>query len=235
MKDDIELIVIGASGGIGQKIVEAFSGEAKIFGTYFRSPPGELVGGERYFKVDVTDPASAQEFFEEISPALRRPVLVYAPGVSINGVAHRVRDEDWHRTMAVNLSGAMIACRGVLPRMRELGFGRIILVSSVLARAAVPGTMAYSATKAALCSMARVIAVENAQKGITANALTLGYYDVGMIATVPEDYLNMHVLPGIPMGRLGHPANIVSAIRFIVAADYFSGVSLDINGGMIAG
>ena len=91
------------------------------------------------------------------APVLRRPVLIYTPGVSLNNVAHRIKDDEWSRTLAVNLTGAMMACRGVLPRMRELGFGRIILVSSVLARIGVPGTLGYSATKAALCSMVRVI------------------------------------------------------------------------------
>ena len=169
-EEGIELILIGASGGIGRSIVEGFAEEARIFGTYCRSLPESLPDTGSFFRVNVEDSDAVRNFFAEISPRLRRPVLVYTPGVSLNNVAHKITDDDWNRTLAVNLSGAMMSCREVLPRMRELGFGRIILVSSVLARIAVPGTLAYSATKAALCSMARVIAVENARKGITWNA-----------------------------------------------------------------
>ena len=82
--------------------------------------------------------------------------------------------------------------------------------------------------------MAKVIAVENAKKGITANALALGYFGIGIIKAVPETYLKEHVLPGIPQGKLGDPSNIASAVRFIIEADYLTGSTIDINGGMFS-
>ncbi|MFH2000320.1 MAG: SDR family oxidoreductase [Planctomycetota bacterium] len=235
MDTESELVIYGASGGIGQYLVEAFREEYKIFGTYCSGSPDKLVDGAEYYSVDVTDPQNVTAFTSEIAGRLNRPVMVYTPGISPNSLLHKLKKEDWDRAMAINITGAMLASQAILPRMRDVGYGRIILVSSVLARISVPGTAAYTASKAAQCALARIIAVENAKKGITANALALGYYDVGIIRAVPEAYLNEHVIPGIPMKKLGDPANIVNAIRFVVNADYLTGATLDINGGMITG
>lgn len=228
----MDIVIFGASGGIGQALVRYFRDVHKIYGTYCQADPGTLESGCEYARVDVTSPADMHAFTSDIVSRLFHPVLVYTAGVSINNAAHHYKDEDWDKTLAINLTGAMYASRGILPRMREVGFGRIILISSVLSRISVPGTIAYSATKSALCAMARVMAVENASKGITVNSLALGYHDVGIIKTVPEPYLKNHVLPSIPQGKLGDPMNIIHAISFLMQADYVTGATIDINGGM---
>ena len=229
-----EIIIFGASGGIGQHLISELAPEHQIVGTYRTADPEKLDPGATYHCVDVTDTPSVDQFAQETKDSLRMPVLIYTPGISPNATAHKFTDTDWDKTVAINLTGAMRAMRAYLPTMRSLGWGRIILVSSVLARQGIPGTMAYSATKAGLTAMARVVAVENATKGITANALTLGYYSVGIIAAVPEQYLKEHVIPGIPQRRLGDPSNITAAVRFLIEADYLTGASVDINGGMFS-
>jgi NAD(P)-dependent dehydrogenase (short-subunit alcohol dehydrogenase family) len=93
--------------------------------------------------------------------------------------------------------------------------------------------VAYSVTKAGLGALARVIAVENAKKGVTANALALGYHDVGIINSVPKAFLEEKVIPSIPVGHLGDPVNIRNAVQFLIDSDYVTGATLDINGGII--
>ena len=137
--------------------------------------------------------------------------------------------------MTINLTGAMRVTRGLLPKMIEVGFGRIIYVSSILSRKAVPGTAAYSAAKAGICASSRVVALENAKKGITSNALALGYFNVGIINAVPDEYLQNTVIPSIPVGHLGDPSNIAEAVKFLVNADFITGATIDINGGIISG
>lgn len=228
-----EIVLFGASGGIGQYLIGDLAREHRIMGTYRRADPAKLRPGAEYYRVDVTESAAVAHFAQQIEAGLQHPVLIYTPGISPNAVAHKISDADWEQTIATNISGAMRAARALLPRMRSVQWGRIILVSSVLARQGVPGTLAYSATKAALAAMARVISVENAGKGITANTLALGYFSVGIIGAVPEQYLREQVLPRIPQGRLGDPANIAAAVRFIIAADYLTGATIDVNGGMV--
>ncbi len=81
----------------------------------------------------------------------------------------------------------------------------------------------------------RVVALENAKKGITCNALALGYFNVGIINAVPDDYLQNTVIPSIPVGHLGDPSNILEAVKFLVNADFITGATIDINGGIISG
>jgi len=229
-----DFVIIGASGGIGQCLVKAFREKSSIIGTYCHGDLDLLEKGPTYYHVDLNDSKAISAFCSAVVPMLKRPVLVYAPGVSLNCLVHKITDEAWQTTMSVNLMGAMSMTRGLLPKMTELEFGRIIYISSVLSRKAVPGTAAYSVSKAGLNALARVVAFENARKGITANSLALGYYEVGIISAVPQDYLNMTVVPSIPMARLGDPANIVEAIKFLITADYVTGATIDMNGGVIS-
>ena len=228
-----QLVILGASGGIGQYLVHAFRGQYDVIGTYHDRAPADAPADVRYQKLDLTDRAAVAAFCSELAPRLQRPVVVYAAGVSANNLVHKCSDADWDTTLDVNLTGAMLVSRGLLPRMRDLGYGRLIYLSSVLSRTMVPGSVAYSVSKAGLGALARVVAVENAKKGITANTLALGYHEVGIISSVPKQFLEEKVLPGIPVGRLGNPANIRNAVQFLIDSDYVTGATLDINGGIV--
>lgn len=231
----LDIIIIGASGGIGQYLVREYSDKNRVIGTYCSAAPANLIKGAEYFKVDVTNSEEITNFFEKIGPSLSRPILIYTPGISPNNITTKIENRDWDNTIAVNLTGAMYSSRALLPWMRNLEYGRIIFISSVLSHIAVAGTLGYSATKAGLNSMAKVIAVENASKGITANTIALGYFEIGIINAVPKDYLKNNVLPEIPLRRLGNPSNIVSSINFIIDSDYLTGSVIDLNGGIISG
>ena len=115
--------------------------------------------------------------------------------------------------------------------MRKESFGRIIFLSSVVAQIGTPGNVAYAASKSALWGMTKVIAKENATKGITANCINLGYMNAGMISTIPEDILN-DIINSIPQKKLGDLYNITNAIDFIIKSDYITGTNIDINGGL---
>jgi len=230
----LDIIIVGASGGIGQYLVHEFSKKHRVIGTYFSASPSDLAEGAEYFKVDVTNAQEVTSFLNGIGPSLSMPVMIYAAGISPNNVTSKIVDQDWHDTIAVNLTGAMYFSRAIIPWMRKLEYGRLILVSSVLSRIAVAGTLGYSVTKAGLNSMVKVIAVENASKGITSNAIALGYFEIGIINAVPEDYLKNHVIPEIPLKRLGDPSNITSTVNFIIDSDYLTGSVIDLNGGMIS-
>ena len=226
------LIIIGASCGIGQYLIKTYKETNNIFGTYCHHTPSDLIEGPQYYHVDLSDTASINEFIARISDQVTRPVLIYAPGISPNNPVHKVKDDDLNHTMAINLTGAIFITRGILPAMRKLKFGRFIYLSSILSRMAVHGTSVYSVTKAGLNAFSKVVALENAKFGITANSIALGYFDVGIIAAVPPDYLNNHVIPNIPQGRLGRPIDIVNVIEFIIKTSYLTGSIIDLNGGL---
>lgn len=226
-----DLIIIGASGGIGQYLIKTYKDTNKIFGTYCHHAPDDLIEGPQYCRVDLCDTASINEFINHISDQVTKPVVIYTSGVSPNSPVYKVKDNDLYQTMAINLTGAILVTRGMLPVMKDLKFGRLIYLSSVLSRIAVYGTAIYSVTKGGLNTFSKVVALENAKFGITANSIALGYFDVGIIAAVPPDYLNNHVIPSIPEGRLGRPIDVVNAIEFIIKTSYLTGSIIDLNGG----
>jgi NAD(P)-dependent dehydrogenase (short-subunit alcohol dehydrogenase family) len=229
-----DLIIIGASGGIGQYLIKTYKDTNNIFGTYCHHTSSDLIKGPQYYLVDLSDTAAINEFIYHISDQVTRPVLIYTSGISPNNPVHKVKDDDLNQTLAVNLTGAILITRGILPVMRKLKFGRFIYLSSILSRMAVHGTSVYSVTKAGLNAFSKVVALENAKLRITANSIALGYFDVGIIAAVPPDYLNNKVIPSIPQGRLGSPVDIVNVIEFIIKTSYLTGSIIDLNGGIIA-
>ena len=92
-----DLIIIGASGGIGQYLIKTYTDTNKIFGTYCRHTPFDLIEGPQYYPVDLSDTASINEFIARISDQVTRPVLIYAPGISPNNPVHKVKDDEYCR------------------------------------------------------------------------------------------------------------------------------------------
>ena len=229
-----DLIIIGASGGIGQYLINTYKDTNKIFGTYCHHTPSDLVEGPLYYHVDLNDAVSISKFIDHIREQVTRPIVIYASGISPNNPVHKVKDDDLNQMMAINLIGAILVTRGILPVMKELKFGRLIYLSSVLSRIAVYGTAVYSVTKAGLNAFSKVVALENAKLGITSNSIALGYFDLGIISAVPPDYLNNHVIPNIPQGILGRSIDIVNAIEFVIKTSYLTGSIIDLNGGVVA-
>lgn len=229
-----DIVIIGASGGIGQMLVEYYRNKfCTVYGT-FNTHDEYLIKGinVHYFPLDVESRFEMCYFVEVIKKFLVKPILIYTPAISIDNLVHNYKEDDWNHTLNINLTGAMILTSKFIPIMRELKFGRIIYLSSILSRIAVEGTLAYTVTKASLNAMAKVVAKENTKYNITANSLVLGYHDVGIIKKVPEKYMQEKVLPNIPAGHLGDSKNIINAIEFITRSDFVSGASIDVTGGM---
>jgi NAD(P)-dependent dehydrogenase (short-subunit alcohol dehydrogenase family) len=225
------ILITGASGGIGQYLFNRFSDEnEKVYGTYYSNDAG-YSGNKNYFKLDVSDFSKAEEVIKLLSPEIERFILLNCAGNNYNSFAHKSNPADWTKVILTNLVGTYNMIRASLPVMREQQFGRIINFGSVVAESGIPGTSAYAASKSGLWGMTRSIAVENAGKGITINNLNLGYFDIGMINDVSEEYQQI-VKKKIPTGKFGSPENIYNAVKFIISSDYLNGTSIDINGGI---
>lgn len=225
------ILITGASRGIGKFLFDEFvkTGE-EVFGTYF-SDNKELENNKSYFRLDVSDYEQAEKTINSLGKNLQKIVLINCAGNNYSCFAHKSSPQKWNEVISTNLIGTFNMIRAVLPVMREQKYGRIINFSSIVAETGIPGTSAYAASKAGLWGMTRSIAVENASKGITVNNLNLGYFDIGMIAEVTEEYQKI-VKSKIPTGNFGDPKNIFNAVKFIIESDYINGTSVDINGGI---
>lgn len=229
--DNCQYVVTGASKGIGKFLLQEYVSDGiDVIGCYNSTPPDTSLS-RYYSKVDVRQEDQIKDFVQQNAGRLQRIVLINCAGVNVNAVVHKMDLEKWEAVLDVNLGGAFLMAKNLLPIMRAENFGRIINISSVVSELGIPGTAAYASSKAALWGLTKVIAKENASKGVTCNCLNLGYFDIGMISEVPEKVLN-EIVQSIPQRQLGHPNNIYNAVEFLVKSDYVTGTAIDINGGL---
>jgi len=183
--------------------------------------------------VDVSDFDSVRCMISSIKESLSQITLLNCAGISYNSFAHKADIEKWGRVIDVNLKGTFNVIHELLPLMREQGYGRIINFSSVIASLPTPGVSAYAASKAGLIGLTKSLAAENASKGITVNAINLGYVNIGMgVNDVPLDY-QMKMKLQIPAGRFCEPEEIYNTVKYLIETEYVNGAAIDINGALI--
>ncbi|MES2287013.1 MAG: SDR family NAD(P)-dependent oxidoreductase [Bacteroidota bacterium] len=226
------IIITGITGGIGDFLFNKFTqaGE-KIIGTYHENKPeGEIF--ENTYQLDITDYIQVEKFIKSVEPELKNTTLINCAGITQNSFTHKSNVNDWTQVINVNLNGTYHLIRATLQVMREQNFGRIINLSSIVGQIGVMGTSAYAASKAGLNGMIKSIALENAQKGITINNINLGYFEVGMINSVPLE-IQEKIKSKIAYNEFGDPENIFNTIQYIRQTPYLTGSCIDLNGGLV--
>lgn len=226
------IIITGASKGIGHYLFGRFvdRGE-KVIGIY-NSTPCSLAGGQ-LFQLNITNYQDVCSWADSIKLELKDVVLINCAGINYNSFAHKSDIDKWNRVIDVNIKGTFNIIRSLLPVMRQQGYGRIINFSSIVAKLPTPGISAYAASKAALIGLSKSLAMENASKGITVNAINLGYVNLGMgVHDVPVEYQEK-MKQKIPMGRFCEPSELFSMIDCIIATPYINGADIDLNGGIL--
>lgn len=159
-------------------------------------------------------------------------ILINNAGITHDVFLHRMPQEAWHEVIETNLTSCFNMCRVVIGKMRDRGFGRIVNVSSVNGQTGQIGQTNYAAAKAGILGFTKALALENASKGITVNAICPGYVDTEMVRAIPERV--QEVIKGnIPVGRFGNPKEICHVVRFLVADDacFVTGSTVSVNGG----
>jgi len=182
----------------------------------------------------VTSPESVKEGFARIlKDKTRIDVLVNNAGIARDGLAVRMKPADWELVLKVNLEGAFLCSQQALPGMMRNRWGRIVNISSVVGQAGSVGQANYAASKAGLIGFTKALAQEMGSRGITVNAIAPGYIATDMTKDLPEE-LKQKMLATVPLGRMGTPDDIASAVKFLVSDDasYITGHVLAVNGGM---
>ncbi len=159
-------------------------------------------------------------------------ILINNAGITHDVFLHRMPEEAWHEVIETNLTSCFNMCRVVIVKMRDRGFGRIVNVSSVNGQTGQIGQTNYAAAKAGILGFTKALALENATKGITVNAICPGYVDTEMVRAVPER-VQEAIKSKIPVGRFGNPKEICHVVRFLVADDacFVTGSTVSVNGG----
>jgi len=184
--------------------------------------------------MDLASPDSIRSAFAKAAKEFGRiDILVNNAAITKDGLAVRMKQQDWDEVLATNLTGAFVATQQVLLGMMRERWGRIINITSVVAEAGNAGHANYVASKAGLIGLTKSLAQEMASRNVTVNAVAPGFIDTDMTAGLPQEWKEK-LLAAIPLGRLGKPEDVAAAVRFLASeeASYITGQVLNINGGM---
>ncbi|MGH2663000.1 MAG: 3-oxoacyl-ACP reductase FabG [Actinomycetota bacterium] len=245
MTDRVALVT-GASGGIGRAAAVAMAADGRTVACGYHSDDAgaketvglieEAGGTAAAFRADVSDEQQVAELFRAVTEWADPPVIVVASaGINRDGLTVRYPVDQFEHVMRVNVTGAFLCIRSALPAMMKTRWGRIVAVSSAAAMRGNPGQAAYSASKAAMVGMIRVLAKEYGSRGITANAVCPGFIETDMTSGLPGRARG-RLLESIPTGRIGTPEEAAAAIRFLTGDDasYVTGAVLAVDGGLTA-
>jgi len=242
LKDKVA-VVTGASQGIGRdtalalaeagaKVAAAARNEEKLAAlvTEIQAAGGEALA----VKMDVADADQVKAGFKQVAEKFGRlDILVNNAAVTRDGLALRMKKDDWDTVLQTNLTGAHLCMQQALGTMMRARAGRIINISSVVAQSGNPGQANYVAAKAGLIGLTKAIAVEMASRGITVNAVASGFIETPMTDILPDQVKEV-LKTRIPLGRMGSPRDVAAAIVFLASdeAGYITGHVLNVNGGM---
>jgi 3-oxoacyl-[acyl-carrier protein] reductase len=240
LKDRVALVT-GASQGIGRSIALALScAGARVVVAARNSEKLEKlareIGGDGGLAVQM-DVGDAQQvkagFRQAVERFGRLDILVNNAAITRDGLAVRMKMDDWEAVLRTNLTGAHLCIQQALGVMLRQRSGRIINVSSVVAQTGNAGQANYVAAKAGLIGLTRAIATEVASRNITVNAIAPGFMVSPMTDGLPEK-VKEELVARIPLGRMGQDADVAAAVVFLASdeAGYITGHVLDVNGGM---
>jgi acetoacetyl-CoA reductase len=232
-------VVTGGTRGIGESISKALKAAGyTVAATYAGNDDAankfKAETGIPVYKFDVSNYDACAAGVAAIEKELGHvDVLVNNAGITKDGFFHKMTLEQWNAVIGTNLNSLFNVTRPVINGMRERGFGRIIVISSINGQKGQAGQTNYSASKAGDIGFVKALAQESAGKGITVNAIAPGYIATEMVKAVDPEILKKNVISHIAVGRLGEPEEIARAVVFLASDDagFITGSTLTINGG----
>jgi 3-oxoacyl-[acyl-carrier protein] reductase len=235
--------VTGASRGIGRACALALANAgAKVAlaarnGAKLEEVAGEIRGrgGEAFItELDLASHDSIRQAFARVSHEFGPvSILINNAGVTKDGLAMRMKKEDWDLVLNTNLSGTFFAIQQVLQGMLRERWGRIINITSVVGETGNAGQANYAASKAGLIGLTKSLALELASRNVTVNAVAPGFIETDMTAVLGEE-MKQTLVARTPLKRMGTPEDVAAAVKFLASeeAGYITGHVLDVNGGL---
>ncbi len=234
------VLITGASGGIGGEIAKVLHGAGAAVGlSGTREAPLEALAaelGERahVLPCNLSDGTAVDALPKQAVEAMGSvDVLVNNAGITRDQIFMRMSDDEWADVINVNLTSTMRLCKGVIRGMMKSRWGRIVNVSSIVGATGNPGQANYAASKAGMVGMSKSIAYEVASRGITVNCIAPGFIATAMTDKLTDDQKDK-INVQIPAGRMGTPEEIAAAALYLASdqAAYVTGTTLHVNGGM---
>jgi acetoacetyl-CoA reductase len=231
-------LVSGGTRGIGAAVARALAAEGRRVAVTYHGDEAAAArfkqeAGIPVYRWDVADESACRAGIEQVEADLGPvSILVNNAGITRDGMFHRMTWDQWRAVLSTNLDSMFAMTRVVIEGMRERRFGRIVNISSINGQKGQVGQTNYSAAKAGVIGFTKALALENASRGVTVNAVCPGYVNTDMVAAVAEE-VRAGIVAGIPLGRLGDVEEIAQAVCYLTSekAAFCTGSVLTINGG----
>jgi len=234
------IIVTGASGGIGNSIIKKLSEHgANILASGTKIEKLEKLKSQfeniKILKFDISQTDNIEDFIEKSSLELGGNLncLINNAGITQDNLAIRMSLDEWKKVIDVNLTSTFLLSKFAIKKMLKNKYGKIINITSVVGHTGNLGQANYTASKAGIIAMSKSLAIEYAKKNININCISPGFIKTAMTDKLDEKFKEI-ILSKIPSARLGEPEDIANAVLFLASnqSDYINGETLHVNGGM---
>ena len=234
------IIITGASGGIGNSIVKKLSDSgANILASGTKLEKLDQLKKDfekiKILKFDISQSEKIEEFIENATEKLggKLDCIVNNAGITQDNLAIRMSLEEWQKVISINLTSTFLMSKFSIKKMLKNKSGKIVNITSVVAHTGNLGQSNYTASKAGIIAMSKSLAIEYAKKNININCISPGFIKTAMTDKIDEKFKEI-IISKIPSGRLGEPDDIANAVLFLASeqSDYINGETLHVNGGM---
>jgi 3-oxoacyl-[acyl-carrier protein] reductase len=234
------IIITGASGGIGNSIVETLNANgANILATGTRIEKLEELKSKfnniKIIKFDLSQHEQIEEFINNATEELGGSLdcIINNAGITKDNLTIRMNLEEWIKVIDINLTSTFLMCKYSIKKMLKNKSGKIINITSIVGHTGNVGQANYTASKAGIVAMSKSLAIEYAKKNINVNCISPGFISTTMTDKIDEKYKET-IIAKIPSNRLGKPEDIANAVKFLSSneSDYINGETLHVNGGM---
>jgi len=237
---DKNIIVTGASGGIGNSIVKRLNESgANILASGTKIEKLEDLKSKfnnvKILKFDISQVDNIEKFIEDATNELggNLDCIINNAGITQDNLAIRMSIEEWKKVIDINLTSTFLMSKFAIKKMLKNKSGKIINITSIVGHTGNLGQANYTASKAGIIAMSKSLAIEYAKKNININCISPGFIKTAMTDKIDEKFKEI-IVAKIPSARLGQPEDIANAVIFLASnqSDYINGETLHVNGGM---
>ena len=234
------VIVTGASGGIGHSIVKRlYDSGAKILASGTRIEKLDELKKNfeniKILKFDISQSDKVEEFIENATNELGGSLdgIINNAGITQDNLAIRMSLDEWQKVLNINLTSTFLMCKFAIKKMLKNKSGKIVNITSVVGHTGNVGQANYTASKAGIVAMSKSLAIEYAKKNINVNCISPGFIKTAMTEKI-DDKFKEAIIAKIPSARLGDPDDIANAVLFLSSdqSSYINGETIHVNGGM---
>tara|TARA_B100000242_G_C42989628_1_gene459380 strand:- start:374 stop:1108 length:735 start_codon:yes stop_codon:yes gene_type:complete len=234
-----KILITGATGGIGYSLVKKFNElEGTVLATGTNNEKLDKLKKEfpniNVLKFDISQHDKIEEFIENVNSQLVGiDVLINNAGINLDNLSLRMKEDEWKKVIDINLTSTFYLCKYSLKKMLKNKYGRIVNITSIVGHTGNLGQANYSASKGAIISMSKSLAIEYAKKNITVNCVSPGFIQSKMTDNIVES-IKAVLTSKIPMSRLGTGEDVSNSVAFLCSdyASYITGETIHVNGGM---